>query len=704
MRLAELVFADDSAASFERTAAGTYNAPEGYDDLKLEKLANGDFQLTDADGNLTTFRKPAGSASDEPHKPVETRQVGAAKQTTYSYETFGGVARVTRALAPPPAGVSCGATPELVAGCRALTFQYAPASQAPPAAGQFGDYPGRVMKIDFHAADAPNGAVTATTVARYEYDERGRLHASFDPRISPALKETYSYDAAGHLTGLKPPGLEPWTFAYAPVNGDSDPGRLKSVSRSALAAGTATTTVAYRVPLTGAGAPHQLGQAEVERWGQGAGRPGNVPVEATAIFPADAVPADPPGSYGRASIFYLDGRERVVNRAAPGGHITTTEHDSRGNVIRALSAANRARALAAGASSATRAEELDTDRSYSGDGLRLLDEVAPLHKVELQSEEQVDARRHTRTDYDQGAPATGGPYNLPTTTRTWADVPGRSGQIDARETRTGYADGGWELRQATSQTVDPGGLNLTTKTFYDANTGLEVERRMPAKPDGGDAHATKTAYYTTAANATHPECGDKPAWANLPCKTLPAAQPGTPGLPDLPVTSFEDYNRLNQLKRQVERVGASERVSTTDYDAAGRSTTETVTSPVGESLPSVTTGYDPATGLMTTSQTIEGMATIRTVSRAYDSLGRMTAYTDADGVTSTTAYDLLSRPTTTSDGRGQQTRSYDPDSGLLTGLQDSAVGTFGASYDSDGNITAKTLPNGMRAETTYDTR
>lgn len=698
----ELAFADDSAASFTANSDGTLTPPEEFSDLRLRKVG-GDFELTDADGNVTVFRKLAGSAPDEPHKPVESRQVGAAKQTTYSYETVDGDARVIRALAPPPAGVTCGATETFVAGCRALTFHYAPANQAPPVPGQTGDYPKRLSRIDFHAADTANGAVTPTAVARYEYDERGRLRGSWDPRISPALKEAYSYDAEGHLTGLTPPGLEPWGFRYAPIAGDPDPGRLKSVSRSALAAGTATTTMAYRVPLTGTGAPHQMGEGDVARWSQGAGRPGNVPVEATAIFPADAVPADPPAGYGRASMFYLDGRERVVNRAAPGGHITTTEHNSRGNVIRELTAANRARALAAGASSAGRAEELDSERTFSADGLRLIDEVGPLHRVQLANGEGVDARRHVRTTYDEGAPA-GGPYNLPTTTRVGAQIAGRAEDADVRVTTTGYGDGGWELRQPTSQTVDAvsGGLNLTTKTLYDPNTGLETERRMPAKPEGGDAHSTRTIYYSGAAQTAHPECGGKPAWANLVCKTLPAAQPGTPGLPDLSVTTYEDYSRLNQPRREVERVGATERVSTTEYDPAGRKTSEALTSQAGEPLPAVTSGYDSATGLPTTTQTIEALATIRTVSRTYDSLGRMTRYTDADGVTSTTSYDLLSRPTTTNDGLGQQTRSYDPDTGLPTSLQDSSVGTFGASYDADGKMTVKTLPNGMRAETTYD--
>jgi RHS repeat-associated protein len=80
----------------------------------------------------------------------------------------------------------------------------------------------------------------------------------------------------------------------------------------------------------------------------------------------------------------------------------------------------------------------------------------------------------------------------------------------------------------------------------------------------------------------------------------------------------------------------------------------------------------------------------------------VTSYTDADGTTSTTSYDNLGRPVTTSDGKGTQTRGYDPATGLLSSLTDSHAGAFTASYDADGRLVSKTYPNGMKADTTYD--
>lgn len=89
-----------------------------------------------------------------------------------------------------------------------------------------------------------------------------------------------------------------------------------------------------------------MGAADVKAWGQL-----DAPTDATAVFPADAVPASHSGSslgsgdYARASLYYLGVSGREVNSASPGGHVTTTEYDRFGNTLSELSAANRAVAL-----------------------------------------------------------------------------------------------------------------------------------------------------------------------------------------------------------------------------------------------------------------------------------------------------------------------------------------------------------------------
>ena len=55
---------------------------------------------------------------------------------------------------------------------------------------------------------------SAEAVARYLYDNSGRLREVWDPRIeatgAPALKTSYQYDAQGRVTKLTQPGELPW--------------------------------------------------------------------------------------------------------------------------------------------------------------------------------------------------------------------------------------------------------------------------------------------------------------------------------------------------------------------------------------------------------------------------------------------------------------------------------------------------------------
>jgi RHS repeat-associated protein len=87
---------------------------------------------------------------------------------------------------------------------------------------------------------------------------------------------------------------------------------------------------------------------------------------------------------------------------------------------------------------------------------------------------------------------------------------------------------------------------------------------------------------------------------------------------------------------------------------------------------------------------------------SYDSLGRPVTYEDADGNQSETTYDLDGRPVKTTDAKSSQTLHYDANSGMPVELEDSAAGVFTASYDADGNLVKRGLPDGLVAETTYN--
>lgn len=697
-------------------AGGSYAAPPELAGWQLTKV-EGNFVLADLDGNRTTFAPVAGSTTEFVPVSISTTG-GSGNKTQMVWDFTGSSKRLAMVIAPTPPGVATcsSANYSTTAGCKTIVFTYGvPAGVAK----QVGE---RLLSISYYAP----GFGGPWEVARYEYNSNGNLIAQWDPRISPSLKETYAYSGGtegkygGQLQTLTPPGLKPWTIEYGSIEGETPTGALKAVKRDSLVAGTpvAQTTIAYGVPLSGGSAPIQMGPAEVKKWAQT-----DVPVDATAIFPPDQVPASPPTSYSRAALYYMDGEGYTVNTATPKGagteapSISTSETDSFGNVVRELTPQNRLRALA----KATQPEQeatakgLSTQRFYSLDGTEMQEEFGPEHSVRVQEGElagQVKAaRQHTTIVYDlppAGVPLPTPAPHLPVKVVTGASIAGQANDADRRITETKYD---WTLRKPTESIVDPEGLNLRSVTVYNATSGLPVETRQPSEPGGGGAGTTKTTYWREGGGGQ--PCSGEPRYAGLPCLIEPAAQPGTPGQPQIKVTKIAAYNALGQPTEVWEapgkaalEAGTPRRTTITTYDTAGRTQAVQRTGG-GATVPKVKFEYDPLTGARTGQRFdcatggCEG-SDDQAVMAVYDALGRAEEYKDADGNTSKTTYDLLGRPATTNDGKGTQTRTYDPTSGLLTKLEDSAAGTFTASYDADGKLVAEGLPNGLVAEATYD--
>ncbi len=695
--------------AFEEGPGESFISPPDVTGWLLTRVSPTRLAFTDPDGNRTTFENSSGGAE---YLPVSITQAGGSTNSTLMvYDLIGPNRRLSKIIAPYAADLPGGcnesnANKQL--GCRSLSFSYLPATTwgAPASMGD------RLAAITYHGS--PNEfSLQNWTVAKYTYNSDGRLIEQWDPRISPELKEGYEYTSGGQVKTLKVPGEAWWYFDYGTFQEEKASGRLLKVNRGMpnYESLFAQTTIAYGVPVSGAGAPYDMSPGAVGQWGQE-----DLPTDATAIFPPDQVPSSPPSSYSRATVHYMDAEGQQVNTATPSGagttapSITTAETDEHGNAVRELSAQNRLRALAAGSESVKRSKELDTKRTYNADGTEMQEEWGPLHETRLvESGVTVPARTHTTIHYDDDGkappPPAGTPqYHLPTRV-TIAASTGKGTDADARITETKYD---WALRKPTETIVDPFGLNLRTRIAYDKESGLPTERSLPAEPEGKDARTTKTIYYTSGGASPDPDCRNKPTLANLPCKVLPAAQPKAEGYPELLVTKYASYNALGQPLEVVQSPGggsSSTRKTITTYDAAGRPTS-TKQEGGGVSLPATETLYNPSTGRMETQRfacekecaSFDSQATTTT----YDGLGRVFSYEDADGNTSTFSYDLLNRPVSIYDGKGTQTFSYDANSGLLVKLQDSAAGTFTASYDADGNITQRGLPNGLTATATYD--
>jgi RHS repeat-associated protein len=622
-------------------------------------------------------------------------------------KSSGAYHRLKMMIAPAAAGVTCDDSPGSgnyapnTPGCRTLTFQY-----TDPPTHYVND---RLSTITYHNATGSNPQV----VAKYAYNEKGSLVAVWDPRISPNLKEEYTYtdDWDGDLESLASPGEEPWEFEYYdyPYPPALD-GKLRSVGRASLLEDPefAQTTVVYDVPVAGEDAPYEMGPSTVAEWGQT-----DYPVNATAIFPPNQVPEDEsPSDYSRATIHYMDPDGYSVNTASPAPPgveeelIVTSETDKRGNVVRALSAQSRLLALEA-QDPVARSKELDSHSTYNADGTRMLESWGPLHEVRLPSGETIEARPHTAFKYDEGAPEPKADEtwpNLPTKETTSARKPGVAINYDSRTTETKYD---WDLRKPTEQITDPSGLNLRTVTVYDKSTGLLTENRQPSDTEGKDAGTTVNAYYSAGTQSPVAACRNKPEWAGLTCVSYPKAEPSpTEGNPKLPWAWITDYNLLDLPTETQEKVdGELKRTTTVSYDIVGRPRQSQV-SGLGIETPPSETLYSPSTGApvgqrLVCKKECEGFDE-QTALTTFDTLGRPIEYLDADGNVSGTAYDLLGRPVIVTDGKGVQTIIYDDDSGALTQIQDSAAGTFTAAYDADGNIVEAGLPNGLTAHTSYD--
>ena len=391
----ELTLADGGKVYFFPKAGGGYQSETGAESLTLSKPASDRFKLDDTDGNSTLFVHQASTPANQ-FDVAEVTKPGPSNKGKIAYDASG---RVTHVFAPAPPGQSCTVADHSNYGCRTLAFVYASSTTATGTSeAQWGDYSGRLKWIEMKSWDFSSQGVDR--VAQFLYDSTGKLRAGWDARYGAVTRKTrYTYDASGRITQIAPPGLGAMNIAYQQLAGDADAGRLRSVS-SVTPQGTATTTVAYNIPVSGLSAPYPMGMTDVDDWSQE-----DYATAATAVFPPDQVPASPPASYSRATIHYMNRAGREVNTVSPGGAITTAEYDRYGNAVRELSPANRLRALMSGGLSAQASERLDTQRVFQDQGQELVDQLGPEHEVELENGSVVQARAHTVTAYDEGAPA-----------------------------------------------------------------------------------------------------------------------------------------------------------------------------------------------------------------------------------------------------------------------------------------------------------
>ncbi|MBO9523636.1 MAG: DNRLRE domain-containing protein [Nocardioidaceae bacterium] len=703
-------------------------------------------KVTEDDGTVTTYSvltAPTTSAAGV-FSIASIDEAGSEGATTYSRDSAG---RITRMLAPVPAGVTCQATGNLPAGCRALTITYATTTTATSSTP--GDVAGQVKQID-----QVIGAATqvTTTLATYKYDDSHRLVSSTDPRTS--LATSYTYDGASdRVASVTPAGLKPINYAYG--TGD----KLARVTRERpstdAAGGTATlATVVYDVPTHGHTGLPDLDAATVGDWGQV-----SAPTYAAAVFGPDQpfagagttvsfTDVDNAASGGAAwrdaDLTYTDADGRTVNSAEFGAGnwlYTSASYDDHDNVIRSLDQSDIAAiqdgdllAGQAGDLTAYNAEVKDAGGAVVlAAGSVVTDTYATARWIRTSTGAMAWARPHTHTDYDQGAPngginpATGQRYALATTATSDAVDPATDAVVDTYSTATtdygtaiaGDANAGWAMGLAGTQTTKMAGsagsttTDITSQTRYDA-TGRVIETRQP-KSNGADVGTRKTIYYTAGAHPSVTACGNQPAWAGAVCQTTYA---GT--TPTLVTTTTSSYDQLLNPLTTTETAGAATRTTTQTYKLDGKpwQTIITASGLTGSTVVGATTvGYDATTGLPTTTTTAaaggNGGGTITT---GYDTWGRQISYNPGNGdAATTTAYNADGDVATVTDPQGTTSYTYDGTDaagndehrGLPTKLTISRPSggplEFQGAYDSAGALVRQDLPGGLIQRIGYDT-
>ncbi|MGW6444039.1 DNRLRE domain-containing protein [Lentzea sp. NPDC055074] len=689
---------------------------------------------TDDEGTVTTYATTATTAPTATtagrFRPAGISEPGVANKTTYTYDATTG--RVTRIVAPAAPGVTCtyaqGSFTNAV-GCRSLRFDY----------GTTGSANGRLVAawLDIYNPAKGGGAgMDVVKVAAYTYDGSGRLATATDPRSN--LGTAYGYDSANRLTSVKPAGQVPFQLSYV----TSPEVKLANVKRDRPEGGTATlASFVYDVPTTGAGLP-DLSAGFVGKWNQA-----SAPQKGFAVFgPDHPVGSTSPsaisaGDWEHADLQYTDDEGYTVNTAKHGSgawQYTASDYNAQGNEVRALDV--RALRLIvddrlpAGAS----ADQLATLTGYNQDiksgetvvtpaGTLVTDVYGPAREATLRDGSLRWLRTHTVSQHDQNAPnnginpATTLPYRLPTSETVFAHDPGAGTDVEVvSRSLTAYSPvvagdpDGWALSLPSSVTTDvdldgaqsPGDIVAVTR--YDAE-GRVTEQRQPSS-NGTDAGTKRTVHHTVVANPAHPECGEKPQWAGLVCKTYPAAG-------SAPVTTTKSFSYLLSPTLVEEVSGSVVRSETTSHLSDGRvAWSEAKVTGLAGSTPNTRkeTEYDPGTGaaVKATARNADG-SVAGTTTTGYDSWGRQTTYQASNEVPATTVYDASGAVASVADSNGTTKYTYDGTDaagksehrGLVTKVEVTTAGATWSStgaYDAAGSLVVQKLPGGITQHTDLD--
>jgi RHS repeat-associated protein len=720
------------------TAVFTFSEPaDGGDGVKSDTQ-----QVT-----FTAFYTSGTPSVSNPwvYKSAQTSPTGPAKSSSVVTTTFNATTGYpTQMLAPQPSGVTCNTT--WAVGCEALNFTYNANNE--------------ITKVTLKTATS-TGTAANTDLACYAYNASKQLTQVWDPRnvsstcnyAAPVLPTTYAYDGSGRVVSVTPAGLAAWTIDYT-SNRVAD---VKRTHSSAYGGATQQTSFVYNAPIGATSSANypDLSAGTAATWGQY-----DLPVTGTAVFPPGTTASST--DLRPATVYAMDGNGDVVNVAGfngttqAGWAVSTTQYDELGNDVFDLSPQNRVyvtgsacavAGLPTGCPSSILANALATISKYSGDGIDLTAVFSPtMTNVSLPNGIRGAARRRTSysygtVDYPYTTPSdysTGGPAHdviQQVEGASLSTVPYSTGEIG--DLTTDYAYGlnstdkaGWDYGSPESVITEMAGGSanyIVSQTKIDDATGMVVQTRQPSAAGVTSSPGTTVSTYYTVGTTNIANCVNT-AWVGQLCKTAPGAQPTTSGLPGLPTTQATSYDYLLRpivVTSTVTDAGGTQRTqtTTTSYDnggVAGRVSSVVTTGGLGTSIPASTFYYDSSTGLpvVESNSVASSCVSAGPLCASYDDFGNQVGFTDTTGATTVISPTISDQPSTvtlkTPSGATVQTATYAYNGGserrgLPTGLTYaggsgySSVGSYTASYDADGLLTAESLPDGSVMSQVADT-
>ncbi|MFT4212630.1 MAG: PA14 domain-containing protein [Microbacterium sp.] len=279
-------------------------------------------------------------------------------------------------------------------------------------------------------------------------------------------------------------------------------------------------------------------------------------------------------------------------------------------------------------------------------------------------------------------------------------------------TRTAYQNP-W-TGQATSTTVDPGGLNLTTAATYEdpASTTLwmrQLTSTLPAATAASTVSAatsTTRVYYSDLGQITSTTCGVPSGtrqYGMLKSVTGPTPATGSA------VTTTYLYDVMGRVVGT--KVTGDTSWSCTTYDARGRVTKQVIRGATSADTRTITTTYTATSAGMTVATkgpAISGSSS-STITTKTDFLGRVVTYTDTSGTVTTPTYEALTsrllKTVTTATGVPSSTTEYTYDlDGKITSVKYNGQTYATPAYDSLQRLSTVSYLGGAQLAITRDKR